>query len=277
MKPRKKSHTPARRVGKRKLAEQSQTSLDAWAAAGRLAAAMAHEVNNSLDTMQNCLHLLSGQVRPKAAHSYELLRSEAARLTRLVREILGLYRSPQSTVPADLNAVVTQTLRTLQPRLRAGKIQVATALGKVPRTAVSPAQLRMVVSNLVVNAVDAMPGGGKLRVETRAAGKQHVRLRVTDTGMGIPLEMKSRMFQPFVTSKGERGTGLGLWIVSQIVSHHKGSIRALPRKGGGTVFDVELPAAQEHPKGAGTSRHKIQSRNQSSPQKSGRPKRTPWV
>ncbi|MGH9531156.1 MAG: sensor histidine kinase [Terriglobales bacterium] len=252
MKPSKETRTPATRVGRathvraseRRLAGVRHSGPDPWAASGRLAAAMAHEVNNSLDTMQNCLHLLDGRVQPGASPAYDLLRTEAARLTRLVREILGLYRSPHSAATADFNAVVTQTLRTLQPRSRAGKIQVTTALGKVPRTAVSPTQLRMVVSNLVVNAADAMLGGGKLRVETRAAGGQRVRLRVADTGVGIPEEVKSKMFQPFVTGKGERGTGLGLWIVSQIVSHHKGSVRAQPRKGGGTVFEVELPATR---------------------------------
>ncbi|MGH9557086.1 MAG: ATP-binding protein [Terriglobales bacterium] len=260
MKPRKRSRAGTAGAGiaargrpkQPKLAEERRDGADPWAASGRLAAAMAHEVNNALDTMQNCLHLLSGQVRPKAAHSYELLRSEAARLTRLVREILGLYRSPQSTAPAELNAVVTQTVRALQPRLGAGKIQVVTALGKLPRLNVSPAQLRMVVSNLVVNAADAMSGGGKLRVETRALRSRRVRLRVADKGTGIPPELQPRIFQPFVTSKGDRGTGLGLWIVAQIVSHHGGQIRALPRRGGGTILEVELPTTRRSRKAKGS-------------------------
>lgn len=215
---------------------------DPWAAAGHLAAAMAHEVNNSLDTMQNCLHLLSRQVRPRAAPAYDLLRTEAARLARLVREILGLYRSPQPDAPADLNAVVSESLRALQPRLRRSSLRLTTKLGRLPRILAPRAQLRQVVSNLVVNAADAMTSGGTLRVETRALLRRRVRLRVADTGTGIPPGLKSRIFQPFVTSKGERGTGLGLWIVAQIVAHHGGRVRALPRRGGGTVMEVELPA-----------------------------------
>jgi signal transduction histidine kinase len=203
---------------------------------------MAHEVNNSLDTMQNCLHLLSRQVRPRAAPAYDLLRTEAARLARLVQEILGLDRSPQAAATADLNAVVAEALHALQPRLRRAHVRVTTALGTLPRLRVSPAQLRMVVSNLVVNAADAMHGGGKLRVETREFPRRRVRLRVADTGTGIPPGLKSRIFHPFVTSKGERGTGLGLWIVAQIVSHHGGRVRALPRRGGGTIFEIELPS-----------------------------------
>lgn len=204
---------------------------------------MAHEVNNSLDTMQNCLHLLDGRVQPGGEDAYLLLRAEAGRLTRLVREILGLYRGPQSSRPADLNIVVNQTVQSLRSRLRNAKVSVSTSPGQLPRIAVSPAQLRMVVSNLIINAADAMPEGGKLGVETRRLkGKGRVRLRVTDTGTGIAPELKSRIFQPFVSSKRDRGTGLGLWIVAQIVTQHGGRIRVLPRSGRGTTFEVELPA-----------------------------------
>ncbi|MCI0355824.1 MAG: HAMP domain-containing histidine kinase, partial [Acidobacteria bacterium] len=195
--------------------------------------------NNSLDTMQNCLHLLSGQVQARGAPVYELLLTEAARLSRLVREILGLYRSPRPSAPADFNAVVTQTLRALEPRLR--KVRLITALGKLPPVAVSSAQLRTVLSNLVLNAADAMPGGGKLRVETRVGRNRRIRLRVSDTGSGIPPELRPKIFQAFVTSKGDRSTGLGLWMVAQIVSHHGGRVLALPRRGRGTIFEVELP------------------------------------
>ncbi len=248
MKPRTRSRTrPARagraaprRANRSELVKGGPDPTDTWANSGRLAAAMAHEVNNSLDIMQNCLHLLAGRVRPSGGPAYKLLRTEAARLNRLVREILGLYRGPQPSTPADFNAVVTNTLHALQPRLRPAKIQVKTALGKLPRLAIPPAQLRMVVSNLIVNAADAMPGGGKLRVETRALPAGRVRLRVSDTGAGIPSGLKSKVFEPFVSSKGEHGTGLGLWIVAQIVSHHGGKVRALPRRGGGSIFEVEI-------------------------------------
>jgi signal transduction histidine kinase len=202
---------------------------------------MAHEVNNSLDTMQNCLHLLDGQVKPDAEATYELLRTEAARLTRMVREILGLYRQAQPAGGADFNAIVVQTLRTQHARLHSGNIKVTTRLMSVPRLPVPPAQLRMVASNLIVNAADAMPAGGKLRIETRLR-KGKVLLRLTDTGIGIPRALESRIFQPFVTSKAGRGAGLGLWIVDQIVSHHRGVVRALPHLGGGSIFEVELPA-----------------------------------
>ncbi len=227
-----------------------------WSADGRLAATLAHEVNNSLDTIHNCLHLLSGRVRTRGAPAYELLRAEAARLGRLVREILGLYRNAPPAAPTDLNAAVREALHALQPRLRRAKVRVTNSAGKLPRVLASPVLLRLLVSNLITNAAAAMPAGGKLRVETRRlpasrrpaspAGRRlahttRVRLRVADTGTGIPPRVAARIFQPFVTSKGERGTGLGLWIVAQIVTHHGGRVRALPRPGRGTVMEVELP------------------------------------
>ncbi len=229
------------------------TGVPPWSADGRLAATLAHEVNNSLDTIQNCLHLLSGKVQTRGAPAYELLRSETSRLGRLVREILGLYRNSQPAAPSDLNAAVAEALHALQPRLRRAKVRVTTSLGRLPRVTASPVLLRLLVSNLATNAADAMPAGGKLRVETRLlpasrgrlAHTHRARLRVADTGTGIPPKLAPRIFQPFVTSKGDRGTGLGLWIVAQIAAHHGGRVRALARRGGGTVMEVELPAGKK--------------------------------
>ena len=245
MKPSRKSRTRPALPGPVVLARVQPVP---WAGPGPLAAALAHEVNNSLDTIQNCLHLLSGKVQTRGAPAYELLRSETARLGRLVREILGLYRNSQPASPSDLNAAVTEALHALQPRLRRAKVRVTTSLGRLPRLVASPVLLRLLVSNLVANAADAMPAGGKLRIETRLLPSRRARLRVADNGTGIPPKLASRIFQPFVTGRGEHGTGLGLWIVAQIAAHHGGRARALSRRGGGTVMEVELPARQEHPK-----------------------------
>ncbi len=232
----------------RRKREAGATAGVKWGADGRLAAALAHEVNNSLDTMRNCLHLLSGRVQPGGAPAYELLHAETARLARLVREILGLYRNTQSASPADLNAAVRDALGALQPRLRQAKVRATHSAGKLPRVLASPVLLRLLVSNLVTNAADAMPEGGKLQIETRLLPSRRARLRVADTGSGIPAKLAARIFRPFVSSKGERGTGLGLWMVAQIAAQHGGRVRALPRRGGGTVMEVELPAGRQRTK-----------------------------
>jgi len=232
------------KAGKKSKAARAAGALP-WGADGRLAATLAHEVNNSLDTIQNCVHLLSGKVQTRGAPAYKLLCAETARLGRLVREILGLYRHSQPAAPSDLNAAVTEALHALQPRLRRSKIRVTTSLARLPRVVASPVLLRLLASNLMANAADAMPAGGKLRVETRLLPSRRARLRVADTGTGIPPKLAPRIFQPFVTSKGERGTGLGLWIVAQIAAQHGGRVRALARRGGGTVMEVELRAGRQ--------------------------------
>ncbi len=237
------------KAGKRSSAARGgPETLDrdlAWSADGSLAATLAHEVNNSLETMQNCLYLLAGKVQTRGAPAYELLRAETAGLARLVHEILGLARNSQPARPSDLNAAVSEALHTLQPRLRRAKVRVTMSTRHLPRLVASPVLLRLLVSNLISNAADAMPAGGKLRVETRRLPKRRARLRVADTGAGIPSQVARKIFQPFVTSKGERGTGLGLWIVAQIAAHYGGSVRALPRRGGGTIMEVELPVSYQ--------------------------------
>jgi len=106
-----------------------------------------------------------------------------------------------------------------------------------------------VLSNLVINAKDAMPEGGKLWIRTRHIPGHHdlrgwVRILIGDTGVGIPAEMIRAIFEPFVTNKGEKGTGLGLWIVKGIIENHAGKLRVRSRLGKGTVFSVDLPVVK---------------------------------
>ncbi len=130
---------------------------------------------------------------------------------------------------------------------RAG-VRIVKELGTIPSALGSADQIRQVLSNLVVNAKDSMGEGGVLRVRTRVFRKDDVRemirIVVADTGSGISDSMLNSMFEPFVTTKGERGTGLGLWIVKGIVENHGGKLRVRSRVGKGTVFSIELPAVR---------------------------------
>jgi signal transduction histidine kinase len=121
-------------------------------------------------------------------------------------------------------------------------------LNQLPPALGSADQIRQVLSNLVVNAKDSMTGGGRLRVRTRLARKNGVkeviRILVADSGCGISRHMLHTMFEPFVTTKGERGTGLGLWIVKGIIENHGGKLRVRSQLDHGTVFSIELPAVQ---------------------------------
>jgi signal transduction histidine kinase len=126
---------------------------------------------------------------------------------------------------------------------------VEVELGVLPDAVIAADQIRQVLSNLVINARDAMPDGGILRIRSRQITRHDrasswVRILVADSGTGIPREIMGDIFEPFVTTKGENGTGLGLWIVKGIIQNHAGKIRVRSRVGQGTVFRIDLPVAK---------------------------------
>jgi signal transduction histidine kinase len=146
----------------------------------------------------------------------------------------------------DLCEVVRQTLEIVRPRwsqsdLRGAPITVRQTLGPVPGVQARAVELREALINLVLNAVDAMPKGGSITLETRRDGGWAV-LAVTDTGIGIPADVRRRIFEPFFTTK-DSGTGLGLSIVSGIISSYGGTIDVDSERGVGTTFTIRLPAA----------------------------------
>ena len=222
--------------------------MEKFAATGRLAGTIAHEVNNPMEAIKNSIHLLSRHVDNSGGELYELLRRETDRVSRIVRQMLGLYRANDRPVAFDLNAVVDDTLTLFARQLEKSGIEVHKRLGAIPPVVGSADQMRQVISNLVVNAKDSMGAGGKLIVRSRysraADGKGMVRLVIADNGAGIPRDLQKDIFEPFVSTKGERGTGLGLWIVKGIVENHAGHIRLRSREGKGTLFVLEVPVVR---------------------------------
>lgn len=237
--------TALRKVEQLKL-ERRMLEIEKFAAAGRLAATIAHEVNNPMEAIKNAIWLLQDAVKPDAQNVYEILKSETERVARIVRQMLGLYRNNEQVKPVNINTVLEDTLMLLNRQLQRANIFVDADLGEIPEAIVAADQLRQVLSNLVINAKDAMPNGGKLRVRTRAIrnssfGRDAVRILIADTGSGISADMIQTIFEPFVTTKGEKGTGLGLWIVRGIINNHGGRISVRSRQSVGTVFKIELP------------------------------------
>jgi PAS domain S-box-containing protein len=237
-----------RRVEQLKI-ERRMLEIEKFAATGRLAATIAHEVNNPMEAIKNAIYLLADAIPESAQPVYNILKAETERVARVVRQMLGLYRSNEQVKPVDVNAIIEDTLSLLHHELEKGRVEVLTDLRPLPDAIISPDQVRQVLSNLVINAKDAMPDGGKLIIRTRyipgqGALRAWVRLLVADTGVGIPPEMIRTVFEPFVTNKGEKGTGLGLWIVKGIIEHHAGKLRVRSKPGQGTVFCVDLPVAK---------------------------------
>ena len=226
--------------------ERRMLEVEKFAATGRLAGTIAHEINNPLEAIKNAIYLLPGKIKPPAQPVYDILKSETERVTRIVRQMLGLYRNTEQVGPFDLNSVIDDTLTLFARQLSTASITTDKQLGNLPPIVGSADQFRQVLSNLVVNARDSMAKGGRLVIRTRhvrATDGLHgsVNIVLADTGCGIPADMLQSVFEPFVSTKGEKGTGLGLWIVKGIVENHSGSIHVRSRQGNGTVFKLSFP------------------------------------
>jgi len=227
-------------------AQAALVQSEKLAAAGRLSAAMAHEINNPLESITNLIYLIDTSPGISAAvksYSQEAL-SELSRLTHIARQSLGFYRELTGPTMFDLNQSLDDTLAIYWKRFAAKSIRIERDFGTdISLTAVK-GEIRQVISNLLVNALEAMPIEGMLRLETRAADAGHVLLRVIDNGSGIESEAMQRIFDPFFTTREGTGTGLGLWVSDNIVRKHGGRIRVTSRTeppASGTTFEVKLP------------------------------------
>ncbi len=228
-------------------------------AVGQLAGGIAHDFNNILTAVIGYADLLLARMGPNdpGRHAVQEIHRGGDRAASLTRQLLAFSRrSPAQPRLVDLNAVLRDILPMLQ-RLAGEDVAFDLALSSaIGRVRVDPTQFEQVIVNLVVNARDVMPDGGTLRIATErtdlksgdepamAAGA-YARLRVSDTGSGIPPEAMDHIFEPFFTTKGAgRGTGLGLATVYGIVSQHRGRVRAANRDGGGAEFEILLPEVQ---------------------------------
>jgi len=226
--------------------ERRMLEMEKFAATGRLAGTIAHEINNPMEAIKNAIYLLKGKLDSPSEPIYEVLTSETDRITRIVRQMLGLYRNAGQLGSFDLNSVVEDTLTLFGRLLAKTGVNIDKQLAQLPPMKGSADQFRQLLSNLVVNSRDSMPSGGKLVIRTghiRAADGVHgwIKIVVADTGTGIPKELQTSMFEPFVSTKGEKGTGLGLWIVKGIVENHNGRIQVRSAVGKGTIFKLAFP------------------------------------
>lgn len=234
-----------------KQAEEALRMSEKLAIAGRLAASIAHEINNPLESVTNLLFLMRSSTTDAQIENYaQLAEQELSRVTEIAKQTLRFYREPAPHVPTQVSEVLESVLQLYGPRIAARNISLQKELLQGAPVTAGAGELRQLFANLIGNALDAMRSGGRLRVRTRPA-KEHaegrrpgVRISVADTGIGIPHHLRKKVFEPFVTTKGDTGTGLGLWVTSEIVQKHSGRIcmrsSAHPKKSG-TVFHVFLP------------------------------------
>ena len=239
----------------RKRSEEALRKTEKLAATGRLAASIAHEINNPLEAITNLLYLLSNHAQlQEPARSYvEMAEHEVRRISEITQQTLRFYR--QSTLPARANLaeLLDSVLSLHQGRLRNLGIKVERKYDASTDLYCFAGELRQVFANLIGNAIDAMPSGGRLIVRARRSRdwrnpeRAGVRFQVVDTGSGMLPDVQKHIFEPFFTTKEVTGTGLGLWVSSEIVAKHKGLIRVRSRSetlGGGnagTIFELFFP------------------------------------
>jgi signal transduction histidine kinase len=228
--------------------ERRMLEMEKFAATGKLAGTIAHEINNPMEAIKNAIYLLRNRLDPASQPIYEALKNETDRVTRIVRQMLGLYRNAGQLGTFDLNSIVEDTFTLFARPLSKSGVEVEKRLGELSAMKGSADQFRQLLSNLVVNAQDSMAGGGKLTIRTRyrkswRGPSGSISIVVADTGSGIPKEIRGTMFEPFITTKGEKGTGLGLWIVKGIVEGHSGKILVRSSIGKGTIFKLVFPVS----------------------------------
>jgi two-component system NtrC family sensor kinase len=219
-------------------------------AVGQLAGGVAHEINNPLGGILAFAQLMSRDSNraPEDQENLRLITDAAVRAKNIVESLLHFSRRPsEEKGPVDLVRVVEDALFLLQSQLKSGRIEVVKEYQPAVATA-NANQVQQIVVNLLVNAVQAMNGEGRIVIGTGAAGAGRVRLRVADSGPGMKPEVARRVFEPFFTTKPEgQGTGLGLSICYQIAEEHGGSIRLEQEPEHGACFVLELPVAPTSP------------------------------
>ena len=238
----------------RKQSEEALRKTEKLAAAGRLAASIAHEINNPLEAVTNLLYLIQqAELDAESAQYVEMAQHELARVSEITQQTLRFYR--QSTLPsaAKLGELMDSVLALHQGRLIAMQIKVMREYDADASLFCFSGEIRQLFTNLISNAVDAMmPNGGQFTIRIRRAHaakeleEDGVLVTIADTGCGIPAETLPHIFEPFYTTKEATGTGLGLWVSAQILRKHQAKVTVRSRVAGqgggtGTVFRIFFP------------------------------------
>jgi signal transduction histidine kinase len=223
---------------------------------GALASSVAHEFNNILTTIMNYARLALRSTDDAArSQALEKILKGSQRAATIINSMLGFARNTSTQREmTDLVALVEEVLILTEKDLSKHRIHVEKKYQGRPQAHIVPAQIEQVLLNLIINARQAMPRGGHLRIDVRDNPRTHlVELSISDTGVGIPAERLRLIFEPFYTTKepdanGHGGTGLGLSVCRQIIEQHQGRIRVESLVGKGSTFTVKLPVRSEDPR-----------------------------
>ena len=232
-------------VTQRILTEEALIRTEKLAAAGRLAASIAHEINNPLEALVNIVYLAKSD--PDLDRVRELLAladDELARVSSVARQALGFYRDTNTPVEFDAVSAIRRVLDVFNKQIQDAGVTLKTRFTSSHAEVLGwPGEIKQALSNLLINAIHATPPAGVIHVRVRRSAKS-IFLTIADTGHGITPEHRPRIFEPFFSTKKDSGTGLGLWVTRQVIEKHGGSIRVRSKRGAaehGTVFLLCLP------------------------------------
>ncbi len=236
----------ARDIGERLRMQEAMIESEKLAATGRMAAAIAHEINNPLEAVTNLAYLISTDPGlSDAGKKYaDLLLEEIGRVSQVAKQSLGFFRDSKKPSPFDACELLDTVVNLYRPLLEKNGIEVIRDFEGSCQVFGSSSEIRQVFANLVRNAIEAVGPQGVIQLRVRTCSSGMRRILVADNGHGISKETRRRLFQPFVTSKGTAGNGLGLWVSQGIVKKHGGRIQVKTCEGSGrsgTVFSVLLP------------------------------------
>ena len=247
----------SRTVEELKQTQQQVIHQERLKALGLMVSGIAHDFNNVLMPIMGLSDLLLSdpqvlEDREEAVHLLQTIRDAAMDGRSIVRRLREFYRPDEKLVtePVDFREVANTVISLTEPAWRnqaqaeGRHINVTSSLGELPLAGANKYQIREVLTNVLMNAVQAIPGDGAISFSGESDGEK-VCIHVTDTGCGMPTEVKNMCFEPFFTTKGEQGTGLGLAVCHGIIERHKGEMRIESEVGRGTTVTIELPAAGE--------------------------------
>jgi signal transduction histidine kinase len=243
----------------RKRSEEALRRSEKLAVTGRLAASIAHEINNPLEAITNLVFLIRNfEGMPQEAQQYlALADQEVRRISEITQQTLRFYRQPTQPARSTMAELLDSILSLFQSRLNSLNLQVERDYEPTMTLFCFAGEIRQVIANLVGNAIDASGPGGRLVVRARRShdwkngAQSGIRLAIADNGMGMEPEIRQHIFEAFFTTKESTGTGLGLWVSHEIILKHHGTIRVRSRgmangngkveNGSGTVFELFLP------------------------------------
>lgn len=244
----------ARDITERKKTEQALRTTERLAAVGRLAATVAHEINNPLEALTNVVYIAKERaVRDDIREFLGQAEEEIGRIAELTKQTLGFYRETKTATAVKVGSLLTPLIGVFATRARNKGVEICPEVVDDPEITAIPGEIRQVLANLLSNSIDAVTKGGSIRIRISPGNSRHanrtsgVRITVADSGSGIPAAIREHIFEPFLTTK-DVGTGLGLWVCKNIADKHRGSIRlrsSTVRGKSWTVISVFLPSLEQ--------------------------------